>query len=273
MKRGSRSIVCRASLHDGNLFENDQLDRLEGPMRELLESIPAVTPEQRFELGRSMVEDFGVDPLQILDSASRHFAHLARDRFLAGDAKEKTVLVLAGAGGKGSVALAAARRLASWGASVTVYLLRERSRHTVLGLRLLETLDRMRVTVNEPSAPLAIEGPDAILEGTVGSGLRGRPREDLADALRWMTAQRIPVLSLDVPAGMDAGSGQVSSPSFKATATLALALPLKGVVAHGAEEHRGELYLGDLGVPEVAIRRLGLKVGPIFSEGDLLRLA
>ena len=41
----------------------------------------------------------------------------------------------------------------------------------------------------------------------------------------------------------------------------------------GAEEHRGELYLGDLGVPEIAIRRLGLKVGPIFSETDLLRLA
>jgi hypothetical protein len=72
---------------------------------------------------------------------------------------------------------------------------------------------------------------------------------------------------------MDPGSGGVASPSIKATATLALALPQKGVVAHGAEEHRGELYLGDLGVPEIALRRLGLKVGPIFSETDLLRLA
>ncbi len=220
-----------------------------------------------------MVEDFGVDPLQILESASRHFAQLARDRFLAGDAKGKSVSVLAGAGGKGAVALAAARRLASWGATVEVFLLRERSRHTEIGLRLLETLDRMKVTVRDPSEALAAEGPDAILEGMVGSGLRGRPKEDLADAVRWATAQRIPILSLEVPAGMDPGSGRVSSPSMKATATLALALPLRGVVTHGAEEHRGELYLGDLGVPEVAIRRLGLKVGPIFSETDLLRLA
>jgi NAD(P)H-hydrate epimerase len=242
-------------------------------MRDPLMSIPALTPEQKAELGRSMVEDFGVDPTQILESAARHFAHLARARFLAGDAKDKSVVVLAGAGGKGNVALAAARRLASWGATVEVFLLRERSHHTALALRLLETLDRMKVTVREPSAPLTAEGPEAILEGMVGSGLRGRPKQDLADAVRWATAQRIPILSLEVPAGMDAGSGGISSPSIKATATLALALPHKGVVTHGAEEHRGELYLGDLGVPEIALRRLGLKVGPIFSETDLLRLA
>lgn len=242
-------------------------------MAELLKSVPALTPEQRVELAQSMVEVFAVDPLQILESAARHFAHLARDRFLAGDAKDRSVVVLAGAGGKGAVALAAARRLSSWGALVEVFLLRERSRHTAVALRLLETLDRMKVTVREPSEPLAAEGPDAILEGTVGSGLRGRPKADLADAIRWAAAQRIPVLSLEVPAGMDAGSGGVSSPSVKATATLALALPYKGVVTHGAEEHRGELYLGDLGVPQAAIRRLGLKVGPIFSEKDLLRLA
>jgi len=242
-------------------------------MLNLRNSIPALTPEQRVELGRSMVEDFGVDPIQILESAARHFAHLTRDRFLAGDARDKSVVVLAGAGGKGNLALAAARRLASWGASVEVFLLRGRSRQSAFGLRLLETLDRMRVTVRDPSEPLAAEGPQAILEGTVGSGLRGRPKEDLADAVRWATAQRIPILSLEVPAGMDPGTGYVSSPSIKATATLALALPQMGVVTHGAEEHRGELYLGDLGVPEIAFLRLGLKVGPIFSETDLLRLA
>ncbi len=244
-----------------------------GGVRDLLSSIPAITPDQRVELVRALVEDFGIDPVQILESASRHFAHLARDRFLAGDARDKSVVVLAGAGGKGRVALAAARRLSCWGASVEIFLLRERSRQSALGIRLLETLDRMRVAVRDPSAPLGVEGPDALLDGTVGCGLRGRPKEDLADALRWAAAQRIPILSLEVPAGMDAGTGAVSSPSIKATATLAVALPLKGVTTHGAEEHRGELYLGDLGVPEIAIRRLGLKVGPIFSQADLLRLA
>jgi len=242
-------------------------------MRDLLKSIPALTPEQRAELVRAMVEDFGVDPLQMTESAARHFAQLARARFLAGDAKDKSVVVLAGAGGKGNVALAAARRLASWGATVEVFLLRERSRQSAIGLRLLDTLVRMKVAVRGPEESPGAEDPDVILEGMVGCGLRGRPKDDLADRVRWANAQRLAILSLEVPAGMDAGTGEISSPSIKATATLALVLPLKGVVTHGAEEHRGELYLGDLGVPETAFRRLGLRVGPIFCETDLLRLA
>jgi NAD(P)H-hydrate epimerase len=242
-------------------------------MGDPLESIPALTPEQKTELVRSLVEDFGLDPLQILESASRHFAQLARDRFLASHAEGKNVVVLAGAGGKGMVALATARRLASWGAGVQVFLLRERSRLSPAGLRFVETLERMKVAVREPSESLAAADPELILDGTVGSGFRGSPREDLADAIRWAMAQRVPVLSLDLPAGMDPGSGRVSSPSMKAAATLALALPHQGALAHGAEEHRGELYLGDLGVPEIAIRRLGVRLGPIFSESDLLRLA
>jgi NAD(P)H-hydrate epimerase len=242
-------------------------------MSDSSKTIPAITPDERVELFRSMGEDFGVDPLQILESASRHFAHLARDRFLAGDAKGKSAVVLAGTGGKGSVALAAARRLASWGAAIEVFLLRERSRQGALGLHLVETLTRMKIAVHEPPEWLAAADFDVVLEGMVGPGLRGRPREDLADGIRWAAAQRIPVLSLELPAGMDPGAGGVSLPAIKATATLALALPLKAVVTHGAEEHRGELYLGDLGVPEMAVRRLGLKVGPIFSESDLIRLA
>jgi NAD(P)H-hydrate epimerase len=241
--------------------------------RALEASVPSLTPEQKVELGRSLVEDFGIDPIQILESASRHLAQLARDRFLAGDARGRSIAVLAGAGGKGRVALAAARRLVSWGAAVEVSLLRERSELTPLGVRLVETLDRMSVAVRGPSEALRSEGPDAILDGTVGAGLRGRPREDLADAIRWAGAQRIPILSLELPAGLDPAQGTVNAPSLKATATLALALPYRAVVAHGAEEHRGELYLGDVGVPELALRRLGFKPGPLFAEADLVRLA
>jgi hypothetical protein len=72
---------------------------------------------------------------------------------------------------------------------------------------------------------------------------------------------------------MDPATGAAGTPSLKATATLALALPHRTLVAHGAEEHRGELYLADLGVPALAVRRLGVKLGPIFSEADLVRIA
>jgi hypothetical protein len=84
------------------------------------ESIPWLTTEQMVEVDRAMVEDFRVLLLQMMEHAGRHLAHLARERFLSGDARGREVVVLAGPGGNGGGALVCARRLAAWGARVVV---------------------------------------------------------------------------------------------------------------------------------------------------------
>jgi NAD(P)H-hydrate epimerase len=239
----------------------------------LLMSIPALTREQMAEVDRSMVEDFGIDMLQMMESAGRHLAHLARDRFLAGDARDKGVLVLAGAGGNGAGALVAARRLFNWGAKVDVFLLRTRDQYKGVPGVQLSQCERVKIPLRAPDVPITTDDAHVVLDGMVGYGLRGKPKDGVADGIRWANAQPVPVLSLDLPSGMDATSGAMPMPALKSTATLALALPKTGLVAHGAEEFRGELYLGDIGVPELAFRRVGIRVGPIFSENDLLRLA
>ncbi|MCH7698045.1 MAG: hypothetical protein IH865_03790 [Chloroflexi bacterium] len=61
-----------------------------------------------------------------------------------------------------------------------------------------------------------------------------------------------PIVSLDVPSGVDAGSGRVYEPSIKAAATLTLALPKTGLGASDVRERLGDLYLGDLSVPPAA---------------------
>ena len=73
-------------------------------------TIPTLTRDQMVEVDRSMIEDFGIELLQMMENAGRHLAHLTRDRFLGGDARDKAVTVLAGTGGNGGGALVAARR-------------------------------------------------------------------------------------------------------------------------------------------------------------------
>ena len=91
----------------------------------------------------------------------------------------------------------------------------------------------------------------------------------------WITnAHAAPVLSLDVPSGIDAGSGRVFDPAVRATATLTLALPKVGLREPAAENFVGDLYLADIGVPPqlYAAPALGLEIGPIFAAGDILLL-
>ncbi len=236
-------------------------------------TIPTITRDQMVEVDRSMIEDFGIELLQMMENAGRQLAELARDRFLAGDARGKAISVLAGPGGNGGGALVAARRLHDWGANVEVALMRPADGYDgVPGhqLRIARKIGlRVIVAENEPLR----DAPQVILDGMVGYSLRGSPKRTIADAIRWVTAQRSPVLSLDIPTGLDATTGETGPLVIKASATMTLALPKAGLAVLGAEEFTGQLYLADIGVPAVLYRRLGVEVGPIFSRSDLLRLS
>jgi NAD(P)H-hydrate epimerase len=53
-----------------------------------------------------------------------------------------------------------------------------------------------------------------------------------------------------------------------------LALPKEGLRAAGIKAQVGELYLADISVPPqlYAEPALGLDVGPIFAESDIVRI-
>jgi hypothetical protein len=58
------------------------------------------------------------------------------------------------------------------------------------------------------------------------------------------------------------------------TGTLTLALPKEGLRAPGVDRQVGELYLADISVPPslYAEPALGLNVGYLFAESDIIRL-
>jgi len=97
--------------------------------------------------------------------------------------------------------------------------------------------------------------------------------EQMVEVDRLMIEQDSPVLSLDLPSGIDAGSGEVFDPAVRATATLTLALPKNGL--RTADGCVGELYLADIGVPPSLYTSPSLAlppVGPLFATGDIVRL-
>jgi len=236
---------------------------------------PWLTTEQMVEVDRLMIEDLGIELIQMMENAGRNLAHLARERFLGGDPTGKTVVVLAGTGGNGGGAMVSARRLVGWGANVEVVLSRTDEAFGSVPGHQLEILQKMgvqcsvaRETDNPSSAHL-------VIDGLIGYSLKGSPRGAAADLIRWANDQASPVLSLDVPSGIDAGSGKVFDPAIHATATLTLALPKVGLRAAEAEGNVGELYLADIGVPPSLYTSPSLAlppVGPLFATGDIVRL-
>ena len=236
--------------------------------------IPYITTQQMIEVDRLMVDVFGIQLVQMMENAGRQLAVLARKRFLDGDPVNKKVIVLAGSGGNGGGAMVSARNLHNWGAKVDVFLtkpVRELSGVIHEQAKILQTMDvDLQTVIDFPKDP----APDLIIDGIIGYSLQGPPGGIAAEMINWVNRLETPVLSLDVPSGLDAGTGEIHSPAIHATATMTLALPKTGLRQPGAE-NVGELYLADIGVPPELYENplLKLLVGPIFQKDQVIRLS
>ena len=231
-----------------------------------LTTIPYVTASQMIEVDRLMVDVYGIQLIQMMENAGRHLAALARDRFLDGDPNNKQVVILAGSGGNGGGALTSARNLHNWGARVEVCLTRpgrELTGEVSQQAMILQALGIELHTVNDLENDLAA---DLIIDGIIGYNLQGPPRGSASELICWANNLAKPILSLDVPSGLDPSSGRIHSPAIRAKATMTLVLPKTGLESP-PDEIVGELYLADIGVPPGLYQQpsLGLLVGQILT--------
>src|SRR5713226_5564351 len=223
------------------------------------------------EVDRLMTEEVGISLLQMMENAGRCLATHARG-MLGGDARGRQVAVLAGRGGNGGGGLAAARRLNVWGAAVTVVLAQSLKDMRGVPGQQLTILEWIGIPVRLGADGISdlFADADLVIDALIGYSLRGAPAEPVAALIRAANASGRPMLALDLPSGLDGDSGEASDPTIRATETLTLALPKRGLLAPAARPWVGKLHLADISVPEKVYRRLGLTVGPIFAASDII---
>ena len=242
-------------------------------------NLPALTAEQMRGVDRLMVEEFGVRPVQMMENAGRELARLARqvlsdDENGAVDAlQDRPIVVLAGRGNNGGGGLAAARHLLNWGAWVQIVL-----SHPLSDIPPCEMRSQL-TTLQHMDAPLAwaeegweLPPSDLVIDALIGYGLSGSPHGRAADLIQLANSSVAPILSLDLPSGLDASGGQLFSPHIVASVTMTLALPKLGLLRPEANAVCGQLYLADVGVPQALYERLALDLPPLFAGDTLLPL-
>lgn len=236
--------------------------------------IPTITTEQMVEVDRLMVEDMGIQLIQMMENAGRALAALARERYFNDDPRGKRVLVLAGKRGNGGGGMAAARRLYGWGAEVKVFLTHAPQDFSGVPAQQLRILQKLKsVECSYIRDVWEFPHGDLILDALIGYSLQGAPYGEAARLIRRTADQSAPVLSLDVPSGIEAGTGVLHQPHIQADATLTLALPKEGLLKSETRPSVGELYLADIGIPPEVYQTVGIPVGPIYAQGEILNIS
>lgn len=227
--------------------------------------VPAVTTEEMREVDRIATEETGPNLFQMMENAGRGLAALAMEKL--GDRwRQAQVVVLAGPGGNGGGGICAARHLANRGVDVRVCL----SSPDRLGEM---TAFQRRIFGSTPGREAQLQEirkicPTLILDALIGYSLNGAPRGMTSDLILWANETGSSILSLDVPSGVEATTGDTPGEVIKSTWTLTLALPKTGLMP----EKTGKLYLADIGIPVVVYQKIGISYQPPFDHRFIVPL-
>jgi hydroxyethylthiazole kinase-like uncharacterized protein yjeF len=243
-----------------------------------LGAISPVTAAQMAEVDRLAVETYGIGLLQMMELAGSHLAEVTRLE-LGGDLQGRTVVVAAGSGNNGGGGLAGARHLVNHGAGVRVVLARPASRLGAAGRHQLATLLAMGVDccvmthdIADDALAASLASATVIVDAVLGYGIGGPPHGEIARLIGFVMSAGRTVVSLDFPSGVDPDTGEVAGVAVTADATLTLALPKAGLLTTAGRLRTGRLYVGDLGLPAVLYRSLGIEPGLLFGGGPIHRL-
>ncbi|MFC7157266.1 NAD(P)H-hydrate epimerase [Halomarina halobia] len=221
--------------------------------------VTAVTADEMREVDRVATEEVGLGLLQMMENAGRNLASAVRATGADG------AVVLAGDGGNGGGGLACARHLANRDVAVEVVLDRPPAALDGAAARQHRVVDAMGVPVRE--GPAGPPETDAVVDAVIGYGLSGAVRgiaRDLVEACGGTDAR---VVSLDVPSGLDATTGESTGPVVDPAEVITLALPKTGL--------RGvdcPVTLADIGIPRTVYRRLDVPYDPPFDDAYLVPL-
>ena len=214
------------------------------------------TREQIRELDRRAIEDYGIPGMVLMENAGRGTADAACG--MLGNPAKKHVLILCGKGNNGGDGYVTARHLYNRGARVELVLAcppMQIHPETDAGIN-LAIVQKMGLPLHVADAEAgSLEAAamskqaDLIVDALLGTGLSSEVREPYLSLIRLINAADKPVLSVDLPSGLDADTGNVLRATVRATMTATFVLRKQGFELAQGPAHVGEVTIVDIGVP------------------------
>ncbi len=210
--------------------------------------LPLYDADEIRALDDAAIDGLGLPAAVLMERAGLAAAHEIGQRF-----PSAKVAIVCGSGNNGGDGFVVARLLHSAGTVVEVLLAGVASKLSIEARTNLEAAERLGVKVTRrPSAAAlraALRRSDVVVDALFGVGFHGRARADAARVIAAVNASRRPVVSLDVPSGVDASTGTVEGAAVSAAFTIAFHGPKLGLVISPGCLHAGAVVVADIGIP------------------------
>lgn len=207
-----------------------------------------LTRAQVREIDRRSVEEFHIPGVVLMENAARAAAEVAME--MLGNGPGKKVLILCGGGNNGGDGLAVARHLHNAGCEIQIAMTTDPARYQNEALVNWQITQAMRLLTVQASTVL-IETTEAslIIDAIFGTGLENPPRPPFAELVAALDESTVPILSIDIPSGLDCDTGQPMGPCVKATSTVTFVAEKAGFAAPEAQPYLGKVTVAGIGCP------------------------
>ncbi|EFQ23804.1 carbohydrate kinase, YjeF related protein [Aminomonas paucivorans DSM 12260] len=222
------------------------------------------------EADRIALEEYRFPGALLMENAGAGAARHLLERYPGA----RSVAVLCGRGNNGGDGFVVARHLGAAGREVKVYLSCPPEHLTGDAKDAFARYCRFfpepipSVTLSDEELRVTLKAQDLLVDALLGTGGGGELRGEILRLVRAAKGLH-PLVSLDVPTGVDGTSGATGQDACTAEETLTFLIPKPGLYLPPGYQHCGEIRIQDLGVP--ADRLLPPQCScSVFGREDLL---
>jgi ADP-dependent NAD(P)H-hydrate dehydratase / NAD(P)H-hydrate epimerase len=176
--------------------------------------------------------------LELMDRAGTAVAEAVLRRY----PDAKSVAVWCGTGSNGGDGFVVARELHEAGRAVEIVLAGQEGKVAGDAKENLERTRKLMIPFTEPG------GGEVVVDALFGTGFSGKPRDEAARFIEALNGLEAPILSVDVPSGVNASTGEVAGAVVKAQATVTFHGRKVGLVVAPGRFHAGEVEVADIGL-------------------------
>lgn len=225
--------------------------------------------EKMRSLDRRTIDEYGIPGIVLMENAG---SALTREvlRFVSGRQAPEFV-ILAGKGNNGGDAYITARQLFEKKYPVVLFMAARPDELTGDAAEAFEEIPQeLKEQIQFDFTADSISENTVLIDGLLGTGIKGAVREPFASWIRLMNESRNPVIAIDIPSGLNADDGSAEL-CVTADLTVTMAAVKTGMLVQKGPNASGRITVAEIGIPGQYLEDAGGDY-EVFTRPDARKL-
>lgn len=215
-----------------------------------------LTSEVMRSVDRQIIERYGLPGALLMESAGLRIVEFITANF---PAKSK-ILIISGPGNNGGDGLVAARLLARAGYQVSLWITVKAGSYRGDASVNEKHLNKIGFPMQRLNSPGDLDlfreelaDANLLIDALLGIGANREITGLLEDVIGAVNGTKVPVLSVDIPSGVNADTGAIMGCAVKADWTISFAFLKKGLLLYPGAGYTGKVLIGDINIPDFLV--------------------